>query len=266
MAALNTKQGELAVTKAVMKDAQDALDVQGADKAAGHGHGWRGAQRVLRLSRAWPWGGLLAAALCTAPAWSGAQSVAMTGGMGSKALLVVNGGAPKALSAGETYQGVKVISVSADATVVEVGGKRQTVSLGGAPVSIGGTGGGGTGTQIVLSASSGGHFVAQGSINGHAAGFMVDTGATSIAMGQAEARRLGIKFEQGEPYYSSTANGNVEGRRVSLTTVRIQDVEVHNVEAAVLPMSMPYILLGNTFLTRFQMKRDNDTLTLTRRY
>jgi aspartyl protease family protein len=41
---------------------------------------------------------------------------------------------------------------------------------------------------------------------------------------------------------------------------------VHNVEAAVLPMSMPYILLGNTFLTRFQMKRDNDTLTLTRRY
>jgi len=85
-------------------------------------------------------------------------------------------------------------------------------------------------------------------------------------MGQAEARRLGIKFEQGEPYYSSTANGNVEGRRVSLTTVRIQDVEVHNVEAAVLPMSMPYILLGNTFLTRFQMKRDNDTLTLTRRY
>lgn len=39
-----------------------------------------------------------------------------------------------------------------------------------------------------------------------------------------------------------------------------------NVEAAVLPMPMPHILLGNSFLTRFQMKRENDTLTLTKRY
>ena len=71
-----------------------------------------------------------------------AQSVAMTGGMGSKALLVINGGAPKALAAGDTFQGVKVISVSGEQAVVEVGGKRQTVRLGEAPVSIGGGGGG----------------------------------------------------------------------------------------------------------------------------
>jgi aspartyl protease family protein len=206
----------------------------------------------------------VAMALAT-PRVAQAQSVAMTGGMGSKALLVVNGGAPKALSAGETFQGVKVISVTRDDTVVEVAGKRQTVALGGAPVSIGGSGGGASGTQIVLTAGSGGHFFTQGAINGRAAGFLVDTGATSIAMGQDEARRMGIKFEDGERYYSSTANGNVVGYRVSLTTVRIQDVEVHNVEAAVLPMSMSHILLGNSFLTRFQMKRDNDTLHLTKR-
>ena len=196
-----------------------------------------------------------------------AQSVAMTGAMGSKALLVINGGAPKALAAGDTQGGVKVVSVRPDQTVVEISGKRQTVMLGGAPVSVGSSGGGGEGgTQIVLSASSGGHFITQGSINGRATGFVVDTGATNVAMGADEARRLGIKFEQGERYVSSTANGTVVGYKISLTSVQIQDVVVHNVDAAVLPGSMPYILLGNSFLGRFQMKRDNDMLTLTRRY
>jgi aspartyl protease family protein len=197
------------------------------------------------------------------------SSVAMTGSMGSKALLVINGGPPKALAAGDTHAGVKVIGVKSDQAVVEIAGKRETVTLGGAPVSVGvgaGGGGGATGTQIVLSASSGGHFMTQGSINGRATGFMVDTGATSVAMGMDEAKRLGIKYEGGERYHSSTANGNVVGYRIMLTSLRIQDVEVNNVEAAVLPGAMPFILLGNSFLNRFQMKRDNDVLTLTRRY
>lgn len=208
----------------------------------------------------------MVAAVLGLPLGAGAQSVAMSGGMGSKALLVVNGGAPKALGAGDTHQGVKVISVGRDQTVVEVGGKRQTVVLGAAPVSIGGSGGGATGTQIVLTAGSGGHFVTQGSINGRSTQFMVDTGATSIAMGADEARRMGIAFENGQRFYGSTANGHVVAYRVVLTSVRIQDVEVHNVDAAVLPQGMPYILLGNSFLSRFQMKRENDTLTLTRRF
>jgi aspartyl protease family protein len=38
------------------------------------------------------------------------------------------------------------------------------------------------------------------------------------------------------------------------------------VEALVMPLPMPHILLGNSFLTRFQMKRENDVMTLTRRF
>lgn len=208
------------------------------------------------------WGAALLA--LAQPAW--AQSVAMSGGMGSKALLVINGGAPKALAAGEAHQGVKVVSVASDRAVVEVAGKRQTVMLGGAPVSIGGSGAPAGGTQIVLTASSGGHFLAQGAINGSAARFMVDTGATTVAMGADDARRMGLKMDEGQAIYASTANGVVKGYRVSLGSVRIQDVEVHNVEASVLPMPMPHILLGNSFLSRFQMQRDNDTMTLKRRY
>lgn len=195
-----------------------------------------------------------------------AQSVAMTGSMGSKALLVVDGSAPKALAAGESHRGVKVVAVRADQVTVEVGGKRQSIDLGGAPVSIGGGGGGSGGTQIVLTATSGGHFVTSGSINGRATQFMVDTGATSVAMSADEARRMGINYEQGEPGQGSTANGLIPIWRVVLKSVRIQDVEVHGVEAVVVPSGMPHVLLGNSFLTRFQMKRENDMLTLTRRF
>ena len=195
-----------------------------------------------------------------------AQSVAMTGGMGSKALLVINGGQPKALAAGDTHQGVKVISVTSDQAVVEVAGRRQTVTLSGAPVSVGGRGGAGGGTEIVLTAGPGGHFVTQGSINGRGTQFVVDTGATMVSMGAAEARRLGINFETGQRMQAHTANGVTTGYRISLSTLRIQDVEVHNVEAAVMPMGMPYILLGNSFLSRFQMKQENGTMTLKRRF
>lgn len=221
-----------------------------------------GAKRACAV---WLSGPMLAWVLASAPAW--AQSVAMTGSMGSKALLVVNGGAPKALAAGDTHQGVKVLSVGAEQATVEVGGKRQTVTLGGAPVSVGGgAGGGGQGSQIVLTASSGGHFLTLGSINGRSTQFMVDTGATAVALSADEARRMGIDFEKAPRSFGSTANGTITLYRVKLASVRIQDVEVHDVDAAVVPQGMPHVLLGNSFLTRFQMKRDNDVMTLTRRY
>ena len=48
--------------------------------------------------------------------------------------------------------------------------------------------------------------------------------------------------------------------------MRVGDVEVHDVDCLVLPMSMPFVLLGNSFLTRFQMKRENDVMVLERRF
>ncbi|TMH11836.1 MAG: TIGR02281 family clan AA aspartic protease, partial [Betaproteobacteria bacterium] len=100
------------------------------------------------------------------------------------------------------------------------------------------------------------------SINGRAVQFMVDTGATMVAMGQADAERIGLNYKSGQQGLVKTANGAVPVRRVALNSVRIGDVQVYNVEAVVLPVQMDAILLGNSFLTRFQMKRENDRLTL----
>lgn len=220
---------------------------------------------AVSAARAAGWA--LAGLLGLASAVAQAQSVTMTGGMGSRALLVINGGQPKAMAAGDSHQGVKVLSVSSEQAVVDIGGKRQTVRLGEGPVSVGGSGGGGAGgSQIVLTAGRGGHFHSLGSINGRSVNFVVDTGATLVAMSVDEARRIGLKYEHGERGYSSTANGVIRAYRVKLNSVRIGDVEIHNVEGSVSEGSMPYVLLGNSFLGRFQMKRENDQLTLTKRY
>ena len=204
--------------------------------------------------------------LMIAGAGAQAQFVALAGMLGSKALLVVNGTAPKAVAAGETHEGVKVVSTSGDLAIIEQDGKRNTLRLGEAPVNMGASKSGGKGNRIILVAGTGGHFLTAGQINGKAVQFMVDTGATSVAMGAQDAERAGINFKAGQPVMVSTANGNVQGFRIRLDSVRVGDVEVFGVDAVVIPQPMPYMLLGNSFLTRFQMIRENDQMTLTRRY
>jgi aspartyl protease family protein len=205
------------------------------------------------------------ALFASAPA--GAQSVALQGMLGAKALLIVDGTAPRSVAPGDTHQGVKVISTSGDQAVVEIAGKRHTLRVGDAPASVGArTGGDARGSRIVLTAGSGGHFTTQGAINGQAVQFLVDTGATSISMGVPEAQRIGLNYKAGQLGWGSTANGNVAVWHVKLGSVRIGDVVINDVNAAVLPSAMPYVLLGNSFLSRFQMKRDNDQMVLERRY
>ena len=207
---------------------------------------------------------LVAPLLALACAAAAAQTVTLAGSMGDKALLVING-TPRTIAVGATQQGVKVVSVSANEAVVDLSGKRVALQLGGAPVNLGGATSDGTGSQIVLTAGLGGHFVTSGSINGKAVQFLVDTGASMVAMGQADADRLGLNYKNGPRGMVNTANGSVPVHRTSLNVVRIGDVQVYNVEAIVMPAQMDTILLGNSFLTRFQMKRENDRMTLDRR-
>lgn len=195
-----------------------------------------------------------------------AQSVALQGMFGGKALLIVDGGTPKTVAPGESHQGVKLLSTSGEQAVVEIGGRRHTLRVGDAPASVGGQGPRGSGGKIVLTAGGGGHFTTPGAINGRAVQFMVDTGATVVGLSVDDAERIGLNYRGGRPVRMNTANGVVQGWQLKLSTVRIGDVEVYEVDAVVTPQGMPYVLLGNSFLSRFQMKRDNDQMTLERRY
>ncbi len=200
------------------------------------------------------------------PAPSAAQKIALTGVLGDKALLVVDGAPPKAVAVGESHQGVKVLQVSGEVATLQVNNQRFSQRVGDAPVSQGATAREAGGQKIVLQAQSGGHYMSLGRINGQSVQFMVDTGATIIAMGQQDAERMGLVYRKGEAFRAGTANGAVTGWRVKLDAVSIGDVTVYDVEAAVIPAPMPHILLGNSFLSRFQMRIENDQLTMVKRY
>lgn len=209
---------------------------------------------------------LLAALLLWCVASSAlAQAVSMSGSLGNNALLIIDG-KPRNVAVGATVDGVRLVSVSGNDAVVDVKGQRVTLHLGGAQVNLGGKQSEGSGKQIVLTADGAGHFYTGGMINGKSVRFVVDTGATMVAISQDEADRLGLDYKNGQRGMSRTANGVVPVYRTSLTSVRIGDVQVYNVDASVLPGQMNQILLGNSFLTRFQMKRENDVLTLDMRY
>jgi len=200
-----------------------------------------------------------AAALCAGAAC--AQTVSMGGSLGNNALLLIDG-KPRNVAVGATVEGVRLVSVTGNEAVVDVKGKRVTLRLGDAQVNLGGRQSDGGGRQIVLSAESGGHFFSNGTINGKTVRFVVDTGATNVSMSQEDADRIGLDYKNGQRGMSRTANGVIPVYRTNLTSVRVGDVVVYNVDATIVPGQMAYVLLGNSFLTRFQMRRENDKMTL----
>ena len=187
--------------------------------------------------------------------------------LGGKALLVVNGSAPKAVAVGESHQGVKVLQAQGEQALVDIGGVKQTLRMGDVPVNAaGGAPGPSSSGRIVLPAGSGGHFSAQGLINGRPVTMLVDTGATAVAISVSDADRIGLNYKGGKRVGVTTANGTTGGWLVKLSSVRLGDVDVYDVDAIVTPAAMPFVLLGNSFLTRFQMNRNNDQLILVKRF
>jgi aspartyl protease family protein len=196
-----------------------------------------------------------------------AQTVGLAGMLGTKALLIVDGAAPKSVAAGEAYKGVKVISTSGDEAVLEIAGKQHSLRVGEAPAQVGSSSAeSASGSRVVLSAGSGGHFVTLGQINGNAVQFIIDTGATAVSLSVAQAERLGLNYQRGQPVQMGTANGVVPAWRLKLASVRLGDVVVYDVDSVVSAGAMPYVLLGNSFLSRFQMTRSNDQMVLEKRY
>lgn len=202
----------------------------------------------------------------SAGAQSTAPQVTLTGVSGQKALLVIDGAPPRFVAIGQTQQGVKLLALDGDAATVEISGQKQTLQVGGAPVSVGKARSGGGSQRIVLTADPSGHFLPDGQINGKTVKFMVDTGATTVALGAAEAKRIDLKFEHGKRIQMSTANGVSVGYLIRLDSVRVGDVVAYEVDAVISPQPMPFVLLGNSFLNRFQLQKTNDQLTLEKRF
>ena len=205
--------------------------------------------------------GWAALALVAPPGF--AAEVTLVGLIGAKAIVVIDGGAPRALAPGQkTAEGVVLLGTEKDGASFDIDGKKRTLRMGRAYSAAS------PGKQsVTLNADARGHFVTMGSINGGSVRFLVDTGATFVALAAAEAKRLGIDYRQGQRGRLQTANGLVAAYRIKLDTVKIGDIEVNNVDAVVSESdAMGVTLLGMSFLNRMEMKRDGQSMALTKRY
>lgn len=206
---------------------------------------------------------MLLAALLFAGTTAFAQEVGLAGIMGNKAMLMINGSEPRAVPVGQSVDGVKVISVQGDQAVVEIGGRKRPLRVGQNATGVPSPDGSG---KVTLNADGQGHFFTTGTINGTSVRFMVDTGATMISLGPADARRIGVDPARGEKALTSTANGQAVVTRVKLDTVRVGDITVNNVDALIHQTDMPVALLGMSFLNRMDMQREGSTMTLKKRF
>jgi aspartyl protease family protein len=184
----------------------------------------------------------------------------------NKAVLVINNGKPRTLSVGQVSpEGVKLISANSQTAVLEIEGKRRELTMGQA-ASVGGTVSSEP-SSVTLYANSAGHHMADGQINGVPMKFIVDTGATSIAMNSGDAKRAGIDYKKGTQISVHTASGNVAAYQVVINTLKLGSVTLHQLDAVVLEGSSPAIvLLGMSALSRLEMKREGIALTLIKKY
>lgn len=201
----------------------------------------------------------LVAGLLLAAATAQAKDVEIKGLFKNSAIVVVDG-KQKLLKAGNSFAGVTLISSSSKAAVVEIDGQRHTL---GVSRKISSTYKAAEKVEVRLAQVRGGHYITKGRINSRAVTMMVDTGATSVAMSLPQAKALGLDYRNGTPIRINTANGVSQGYKITLRSVQVGAVRVDNVDAVVNMSDFPdIILLGNSYLSRVSMSKQNGVLIL----
>lgn len=205
----------------------------------------------------------MAFALALAAPCAAALDVRLVGTFGDKAaILVIDGSEPRTVRIGREAGGVTVVSVERDSAVIEVAGTRRTLARG----QHFSTGAAAARQSVTLAADTRGHYITEGAINDQPVRFVVDTGATMIALPAADARRLGLDYRKGEVGLTKTAAGVVPVYRVRFDRVRLGGIEIAGVDGVVIEQGLDIALLGMSFLSRVEMKNEGQVMTLTRRY
>ncbi len=189
------------------------------------------------------------------------EQVQVLGLFAGKAILLVDD-QRYTLKAGEsTPEGILLVAADSDKAVIEIEGERRQLKLGSqisshypeAEKKV-----------VRLYPDNLGMYRGDALINGYSVPFLVDTGATTIAMNSVEAKKLGIDYRRvGTPGLGETASGRVQVYWVKLDTVSVGEIRQYNVDAVVIEGEQPsVVLLGQSFLNQLHMKREGTLLRL----
>ncbi|TJZ72036.1 retropepsin-like aspartic protease family protein [Chitiniphilus eburneus] len=192
-----------------------------------------------------------------------ADQITLLATMGNKAVISVNG-ARKTLGVGQQVGAVKLVRLDGDGAVFEVDGKQRRLALG--EGYVGGNDTASTGGSVILSPDARGHFFTSLTINGRTVSGVVDTGATHLSMNSKQAKEMGIDYTKGQSAMAQTANGSVKAWLLWLPQVKVGTIVVYDVPVGVRDGTEEApVLIGTSLLNRFQMKREQDAMILTKK-
>lgn len=194
------------------------------------------------------------------------RQVILQGVLGKKAVFSIDG-KRALLSSGEQKDGVIVLDIQDNSASVKIDGKRRKLRIGENEVVA-------TpykqreNAVVSVAPDNYGMYTSVGSINGLPVSFLVDTGATTIAMNVSQARRLGIEFRlQGKETMVSTASGVSKAYRVVLDTVSLGSITLHGIPAVVIEGGFPVqTLLGMSFLGQLDIHREGGIMHIKKKY
>jgi aspartyl protease family protein len=205
---------------------------------------------------------ILLVSIASASYATAAEKIVVLGLFKDKAVVEIDG-KKRSLAAGAVSpEGVKLISANSNEAIIEANGRQDRYSLG---AHIGGTY---TSTSpqaaVQIWPDARGMYTVEGSVNQFPVRFLVDTGATTVALSKRQARRLGLDYElKGIEGMTSTASGIARAYHLTLKKVKVGDIELNNVEAVIIDSDFPLVsLLGMSFLNRVDMTRNGYVLEL----
>ena len=182
-----------------------------------------------------------------------------------KAILLIDGNERIVAEGERTPEGVALIRATSTQAVLEIDGQQSVHTLGGRvttsyaqkPVQ-----------RVSIYRNARGMFTTVGSINGLPVNFLVDTGASAVAMSAMQAKRLGIPYRlEGSPTTVQTASGTTRAFAVKLDTIKVGDILQRDVDAFVLERdNSALVLLGMSYLSRVRIENDGRVMHLERKY
>lgn len=193
---------------------------------------------------------------------SASPSVRVLALFSDKAMLEIDGKRQVLAAGAASDSGVRLIRANTAEAVVEIDGKRQTLQLGSAVAASYAVP-----TQreirILKDDRRDGYFV-DGLINGQPIRFLIDTGATSVAMSERHAARLGISHRvDGTKVGVGTASGRAVGHQIRLREISVGGLRVNDVRAVVIDGDSPrFVLLGMNVLDQFDLEQSDNLLIL----
>jgi len=176
-------------------------------------------------------------------------------------------GSRAVLGENDVKDGIKILNVQKDSVIIEIDGHRKQLRFGDNQVvssqykkrdSV----------TVAVAPDSRGMYMTTGSINDLPVSFLVDTGATTIAMNAQQARHLGIDFRlRGKPTVVATASGAAKAYYVTLDKVSVGSIKLQNISAVVIDGHFPIqVLLGMSFLGKLEIQHEGSLMRLKQKY